>query len=163
MIDGVMIRELVTHADEHGYLFEMLRADWPEFQKFGQAYVSVTYPGIVKGWHFHKLQADHFIVASGMAKIALYDDRAGSPTRHELMEVVMGERRQRLLVIPPLVLHGVVALNNEPMMLINFPDYLYNAKEPDEQRIPYDKALRYSDGSEGPYNWFQRTEDDRHK
>jgi len=163
MIDGVVIRELVTHSDEHGYLFEMLRADWPEFQKFGQAYVSVTYPGIIKGWHFHRLQTDHFVVAKGSAKVALYDDRPGSRTRHELMEVVLGERRQRLLVIPRMVLHGLVALAGEPAMLINFPDYLYNAAEPDEQRLPHDMSLRYSDGREGPFCWFLVTEDVRHR
>jgi len=98
-----------------------------------------------------------------MAKIALYDDRPDSRPRHELMEVVMGERRQRLLVIPPFVLHGLLALDNEPMMLINFPDYLYNAKAPDENRMPYDKPLRYADGTEGAYRWVQRTEDEKHK
>lgn len=163
MIDGVVVRELVTHVDEHGYLFEMLRSDWPEFQRFGQSYVSVTYPGIIKGWHVHKLQTDHFVAVKGMAKIALYDDRPDSPTRHELMEVVMGERRQRLLVIPPNVLHGTLALNNEPVLIVNFPDYVYNPREPDEHRVPYDTPLRYTDGTEGPYCWFRTTEDERHK
>jgi dTDP-4-dehydrorhamnose 3,5-epimerase len=163
MIDGVVIRELVTHVDEHGYLFEMLRADWPEFEKFGQSYISVTYPGIIKGWHWHKLQTDHFVAIKGAAKIALYDNRPDSPTRHELMEIIIGERRQRLLLIPPQVLHGIIALNHEPVMIINFPDYLYNPADPDEQRLPHDAPLRYVDGMEAPYCWFQNTEDDRHK
>jgi dTDP-4-dehydrorhamnose 3,5-epimerase len=163
MIDGVVVRDLVTHVDEHGYLYEMLRADWPEFEKFGQAYVTVTYPGVIKGWHLHRLQTDHFVCVKGAMKVALFDDRPGSPTRHELMEVIIGEQRQRLLVIPIGVLHGVMALGNEPAMLINFPDFLYNAQEPDEQRVPYDASLRYADGTEAPYRWVQNTEDDRHK
>jgi len=77
--------------------------------------------------------------------------------------LVMAERRQRLLLIPPLVLHGIMALNNEPVMIINFPDYLYNPADPDEQRLPHDMPLRYADGTEAPYCWFQNTEDDRHK
>jgi dTDP-4-dehydrorhamnose 3,5-epimerase len=163
MIDGVIIRELVTHVDEHGYLFEMLRSDWPEFSQFGQSYVSVTYPGVIKGWHIHKLQTDHFVIVKGMAKIALYDDRPDSPTRHELMEVVMGERRQRLLVIPPNIMHGTLALNNEPVFVVNFPDFVYNAQSPDEHRLPYDMPLLLPDGTEKPYCWFQMTEDDKHK
>ena len=163
MINGVVVRELITHADEHGFLFEVLRADWPEFREFGQAYVSVTYPGIVKGWHYHTLQTDHFCVVKGMAKVPLYDDRPDSPTRHELMEVVLGERRQRLLVIPPYVLHGMVALNNEPAVLLNIPDFKYDYRSPDEQRLPYDKPLRYADGSEAPYTWFVKTEDAKHR
>ena len=28
------------------------------FSKFGQIYVSATYPGVVKAWHYHRLQTD---------------------------------------------------------------------------------------------------------
>ena len=158
MIEGVMIRDLVMHADEHGYLYEVLREDWPEYKRFGQVYVTVTYPGIIKGWHYHDLQTDHFCVIRGMAKIVLYDGRANSPTQHELMEVVMGEFKQSLLIIPHHVLHGVIALNNEPAWILNIPDVKYDYGNPDEQRMPYDKMLKRKDGSVKPYTWFRTTE-----
>ncbi|MHC4941513.1 MAG: polysaccharide biosynthesis C-terminal domain-containing protein [Planctomycetota bacterium] len=158
MIDGVMIRDLVVHADEHGFLYEILREDWPEFENFGQAYLTVTYPGVIKGWHYHDLQSDHFCVIKGMAKIVLYDDREGSPTRYELMEISMGEFRQKLLVFPPKVLHGVIALNNEPMWLLNFPDVKYNPENPDEHRMPHDMPIRRKDGTTAPYEWLRCTE-----
>ena len=158
MIDGVFIRDLVVHADEHGYLYEILRNDWPEFEKFGQAYLTVTYPGIIKGWHYHDLQADHFCVIKGMGKIVLYDDRENSPTRYELMEISVGEYRQKLVVFPPKILHGVMALNNEPMWIMNFPDYIYNAESPDEHRLPFDTPIRRKDGTVAPYQWFRNTE-----
>ena len=47
-IDGVHVKPLKLIADERGYLMEMLRVDDPFFSKFGQAYVSATYPGVVK-------------------------------------------------------------------------------------------------------------------
>jgi dTDP-4-dehydrorhamnose 3,5-epimerase-like enzyme len=47
-IAGVVIKPLKLVADERGYLMEMLRADDPFFTTFGQAYVSATYPGVVK-------------------------------------------------------------------------------------------------------------------
>ena len=41
-------------ADERGWLMEILRADETDlFTKFGQVYVSATYPGVVKAWHYH--------------------------------------------------------------------------------------------------------------
>ncbi|MBI4878369.1 MAG: dTDP-4-dehydrorhamnose 3,5-epimerase family protein [Planctomycetes bacterium] len=158
MIDGVVFRDLVVHADEHGYLYEMLRADWPEFREFGQAYLTSTYPGVIKGWHFHEKQSDHFCVIKGMAKVVLYDNRKGSPTQRELNEFSFGEHRQKLLVFPPRVLHGIIALNNEPVWIINFPDFLYDYKNPDEHRVPWNTPLERADGSLAPYEWFRHTE-----
>lgn len=158
MIDGVSVRDLVVHADDHGYLYEILRADWPEFENFGQAYLTVTYPGVIKGWHYHDLQSDHFCVIKGMAKIVLYDDREGSPTRYELMEVTVGEFRQKLVVFPPKILHGVIALNGEPAWIINFPDVVYNPEKPDEHRLAHDHPIRRKSGTTAPYPWYRYTE-----
>lgn len=158
MIDGVMIRDLVVHADEHGFLYEILKEDWPEFEKFGQAYLTVTYPGVIKGWHYHDFQSDHFCVVKGMCKIVMYDDREGSPTRYELMEVSCGENRQMLVVFPPKLMHGIVPLGNEAVWLLNFPDVKYNVESPDEHRFPHDLPIRRKDGTVAPYEWLRLTE-----
>ena len=44
LIDGASARTLRVVPDERGWLMEVLRADDPEFTKFGQVYVSATYP-----------------------------------------------------------------------------------------------------------------------
>ena len=54
MIDGVMIKKLKVIADERGRLMEILRADDEMFTGFGQVYMTTAYPGVVKGWHYHK-------------------------------------------------------------------------------------------------------------
>ena len=36
-IDGVRVRKLRLIPDERGWLMELLRADWEEFEAFGQA------------------------------------------------------------------------------------------------------------------------------
>ena len=80
MIDGVRVKQLKVIPDERGRLMEMLRSDDGLFQKFGQVYVSVAYPGVVKGWHYHKVQTDYFTIISGMMKVVLYDGRPDSAT-----------------------------------------------------------------------------------
>jgi len=50
-------------------------SDDPMFEKFGQVYMTSAYPGVVKAWHFHKKQTDHFCVVKGMMKVVLYDSR----------------------------------------------------------------------------------------
>ncbi|RMD96449.1 MAG: dTDP-4-dehydrorhamnose 3,5-epimerase, partial [Deltaproteobacteria bacterium] len=73
MIEGVRLKRLHPIPDERGYLMEMLRADDDLFLKFGQIYMTTAYPGVVKAWHYHKVQYDHFVVVRGMMKVVLYD------------------------------------------------------------------------------------------
>lgn len=149
MIDGVTTKELRVIPDERGFLMEMLRCDDEIFQKFGQVYLSVAYPGVVKGWHYHKKQTDNFVVVRGMLKVVLYDQREGSKTHGVVNEFFMGEKNPILLVIPPMVVHGVKAVGSEPGYLVNCPTEPYNHSEPDEYRFdPH--------GGDIPYDWGRK-------
>ncbi|MGD8415101.1 MAG: dTDP-4-dehydrorhamnose 3,5-epimerase family protein [Candidatus Latescibacterota bacterium] len=149
MIDGVQIKNLKVIPDERGYLMEMLRCDDPFYQKFGQIYLTVAYPGVVKGWHYHKVQTDHFVCVKGMLKVALYDDREGSHTRGEVNEFFLGEHNPVLLVIPNGVLHGMKGIGAEPGYLINVPTEPYSYDDPDEYRVhPHDNDI--------PYDWDRK-------
>lgn len=149
LIEGVRIKELQLLPDERGFLVEILRSDDEIFERFGQVYVTVAYPGVVKGWHYHKLQTDFFTVVSGMMKIVLYDERPDSPTRGEVNEFFMGELNPLLITIPPGVLHGMKAIGTKPGYVVNCPTEPYNHDEPDEYRVdPHD--------SDVPYDWARK-------
>jgi dTDP-4-dehydrorhamnose 3,5-epimerase len=149
LIQGVNVKPLKVIADERGYLMEMMRADDPFFQRFGQSYVSVAYPGVVKGWHYHKVQTDHFVIVKGMMKVVLYDQREGSPTKGLLNEFFMGEKNPILVTIPPGVVHGMKGIGTEPAMLVNVPTEMYQYDKPDEYRIdPHSKDI--------PYDWTRK-------
>ncbi|MFQ5871825.1 MAG: dTDP-4-dehydrorhamnose 3,5-epimerase family protein [Candidatus Geothermarchaeales archaeon] len=149
MIDGLMVKKLRQIHDERGYLMEMLRSDWPEFERFGQCYLTVAYPGVVKAWHYHKVQTDHFVVLKGTAKVVCYDNREGSKSKGEVNEFFPGEHNPMLIKIPPLVLHGFKSVGGEAAYLVNLPTELYHYDEPDEYRLPYDSP-------EVPYDWAVR-------
>jgi dTDP-4-dehydrorhamnose 3,5-epimerase len=136
MIEGVKVKELKVIPDDRGSLMEMFRSDDPDFQRFGQVYMTMVYPGVVKAWHFHKKQTDHFVCVSGMAKVALYDDREGSPTRGETNTFVIGWQRQRMVIIPPGVFHGFTPVGSDPAYIINVPTELFDYENPDEFRRP---------------------------
>ena len=125
---------------------EMLRSDWEEFERFGQVYITAAYPGVVKGWHYHKKQTDHFVCVHGMAKVVLYDGRKGSPTHGEVNEFFMGKLSPTLLKIPPGVMHGFKGIGQEVTLIVNVPTELYNYDEPDEYRLP-------PDTDQVPYDW----------
>lgn len=146
MIDGVIVKQLKVIPDERGYLMEMLRRDEEIYQGFGQTYVTACYPGVVKGWHYHHKQTDHFVCVSGMAKVVLYDSREGSATKGQVQEFFMGERNPILLKIPPLVMHGFKAIGTRMALIINIPTEVYNYREPDEHRVAWDSP-------DIPYDW----------
>jgi len=134
MIEGVKKAPLTRRADDRGFVTEILRSDDEHFTKFGQVYVATCRRGVAKAWHAHRFQTDYFYIVKGTAKIGLYDDREGSPTRGEYMTVIMGEEGEDiLLVIPPGVWHGQMALS-EMSYLINIPSEPYNRQNPDELR-----------------------------
>ncbi|MBI3600208.1 MAG: dTDP-4-dehydrorhamnose 3,5-epimerase family protein [Nitrospinae bacterium] len=149
MIEGVKIKKLKVIADERGRLMEMLRCDEDIFEKFGQVYMTAVYPGVVKGWHYHKVQNDNFVVVRGMVKVVLYDDREGSPTKGKIDEFFMGEHNPILLHIPRLVFHGFKGIGVEEAIVINCPTEPYNYKTPDECRIdPHKNNI--------PYDWSRK-------
>jgi dTDP-4-dehydrorhamnose 3,5-epimerase len=138
MIRGVRKIPLARHADDRGYLTEVLRSDDPHFVRFGQVYVTMRRKGLITAWHAHRLQTDAFYVAKGTCKVGLYDDREDSPTRERYMQVILGEEgEETLLVIPPGVWHGHMPLS-ETAHLINVVSETYNPEAPDELRRPVD-------------------------
>ena len=112
MIDGVKVAKLKVIPDERGRLMEMVRADEDDFIRFGQVYMTTAYPGVVKGWHYHKKQYDNMVVVSGMMKIVLYDNRKDSPTHGEINEFFAGPYNPIRLTIPPGVCHGFKCISS---------------------------------------------------
>lgn len=151
MIEGVAIKGLKLIPDDRGFLMEMLRCDEAVFEQFGQVYLTGCKTGVVKAWHYHKEQADHFVCIFGKALVVLYDMRQGSPTRGSVQEFILEAPPCRdhapiLLRIPPLVVHGFTVLEGEEARIINIPTQPYRYDSPDEYRFPWNS-------DEIPYRW----------
>ncbi|UCB52015.1 MAG: dTDP-4-dehydrorhamnose 3,5-epimerase family protein [Candidatus Zixiibacteriota bacterium] len=145
MIDGVTVKKLRVIPDERGRLMEILRSDDEIFSRFGQVYMTTAYPGVVKGWHYHKRQTDHIAVVKGMLKLVLYDDRDDSSTKGEINEFFLGEHHPVLVKIPPLVLHGFKCMSEEEAICINVPSEVYDYDQPDEFRVdPHKNDIPYA-------------------
>jgi len=149
MIDQARVKRLTCHCDERGRLMEMLRRDDDLFIEFGQVYMTTAYPGVVKAWHYHRHQTDHFVVVRGMAKIVLYDPREESPTRGEVNEFFAGEFNPILVQIPAMVYHGFKCISEHEAIIVNTPTNVYNYAAPDEYRVaPDDPSI--------PYDWGRK-------
>jgi dTDP-4-dehydrorhamnose 3,5-epimerase len=144
-IDGVNVKELIVHPDDRGRLFEILRSDEAIFKKFGQVYVTTAYPGVIKGWHYHKLQTDYFTCIHGLARLVLYDARENSRTRGKVMEFLLGPLEPKLVSIPPEVYHGFQCVSEFEAIMLNTPTEPYNAQHPDEYRLdPFSPEVPYT-------------------
>jgi dTDP-4-dehydrorhamnose 3,5-epimerase len=148
-IEGVKVKPLRVIPDERGWLMEILRADDPElFSKFGQVYVSATYPGVVKAWHYHRHQDDHFACVAGMVKLVLVDTREDSATQGSVNEFFLGAQNPAIVRVPKLVYHGWKCIGVEPSLVVNVPTEPYKYDEPDEYRLAPHGTL--------PYDWARQ-------
>lgn len=148
MIQGVSIHPLQQIADDRGKVMHMLRRDDPWFERFGEIYFSLAYPGVIKGWHLHKEMTLNYAVIKGRIKLVLYDDREDSPTRNTLQEILTGEDNYGLITIPPKIWNGFKAIGMEPALVANCATEPHDPSEivrlePFTDNIPYDWGVKH--------------------
>ena len=147
-IHDVRVRPLRRIPDERGAILHMLRADDEAFERFGEIYFSLVYPGVVKGWHIHKRVTLNYAVPVGMVKLVCYDDRDGSPTRGTVQELHLGELNYALVTVPPMVWNGFKGEGTKPAFVANCatephdPDEI-TRMDPFGGGIPYDWSLKH--------------------
>ena len=143
MIKGVEIHPLKVIKDERGQIMHMLRTDDKHFRKFGEIYFSVVFPGRVKAWHIHREMTLNYAVPVGQILMVLFDDREGSPTKGELMEIPLGDTDYSLVTVPPKVWNGFPGKSNFPALVANCADLPHAPDEisrmdPFSGKIPYE-------------------------
>ncbi len=147
LLEGVQIKPLKLIPDDRGRLTEILRSDDPIYEQFGQVYVTTAKPGVIKAWHYHKRQADHWVCLAGRARVGLYDPREGSATRGKSNEFFMTPEEPFLVKIPIEVYHGFKGMDPvKETMIMNVSTQPYDYSTPDEYRVdPYDPKI--------PFDW----------
>ena len=162
-LKGVKTYEINVLPDERGFFSEALRADWKEFledEQVTQINLSYSYPNIVRAWHKHtRGQIDHFLVVKGTMKICAYDEETG-----KMAEVIASDKKLTVVRIPGKYLHGTKTVSNEPSLLVYFVNRLYDYKEPDELRSPWNDQTIVPTEINGnkndprvgkPWDWFR--------
>lgn len=148
-IEGVLVRDLVKHVDQRGWLMEIFREDeldqslWPVM-----GYISFTQPGVTRGPHEHADQADNFcFLGPSNFRVYLWDNRKDSPTYNHKQVVTAGEDAARSVIIPAGVVHAYKNIGPVPGMVVNCPNRLFagaGKKEPvDEIRHEADPNTIY--------------------
>lgn len=137
-IEGVKVKKLIKHTDDRGFFMEVIRDDDNFLKRFGQFSMSLSYPGVIKAFHYHKRQDDLWFFPKGNAQVVLVDMREDSPTKGETNVFYMGENNPIMIVIPVGVAHGYRVLGNEPAIITYVTTESYDPNNPDEYRIAWD-------------------------
>lgn len=137
MIEGVFLKNLITHSDERGFFREVIRETDDIFREgFGQLSHSLVYAGVVKAWHFHKIQTQWTYVVCGLLKVVLHDMRSQSLSYGRTMEFLIGDNQpSRVYVFPQGVIHGYRCIYG-PAHVIYVTSGTYDPSE--EGRISHD-------------------------
>ena len=143
--------------DERGFFAEILRDDWKDLlseDKLVQANLSFTYPGMIRAWHRHdRGQVDYFVVLKGSLKICAYDDKPGSSTKGQLDEIVASGEKLQVVRIPGHYWHGTKTLGDKASLTVYCVNRLYDMKNPDEERRPWNDSAIIDPKTSKPFDW----------
>jgi len=138
MINGVKIKKIERFFDDRGFFSEVVKFGEEVFKEIKQTSYTETYPGVIKAFHWHEKQQDIWFPVKGNIQIVLYDLRADSPTKGETQVIYAGESNPLVVLIPAGVAHGYRVLGEKTAGLFYHTSEVYDAKNPDEKRIPFD-------------------------
>ncbi len=146
LIADVQVNPFPVWPDDRGYFLEVARLGQGLIDEFPYATTQVSaalnYPGIIKAFHYHKLQTDYWVPAAGLLQVALVDLRLGSRTYGLKNTFYVGALRPWQFLIPPGVAHGYKVIGEQPSVLIYVTNRTYDPN--DEGRIAYnDPQIAY--------------------
>ena len=141
LIESLGMRDINKNVDERGFFSELIRDDWKDLlksDKIVQFNLSYSYPGIVRAWHRHNMgQFDCFTCIDGAVKVCAYNDRPDSATFGEIDEIILSRERLMQLKVPGVLWHGYMVVSDKPATVLYGVNKLYDYKNPDEERRPW--------------------------
>ncbi len=81
-------------------------------------------------------------------KICAYDDKTGG-----LDEIITGEDKLQIVKVPGHYWHGTKTVGNEPSLTVYFTTRLYDYKNPDEERRPWNDSAIIDPNTKKPFDW----------
>lgn len=126
-IPGVTIGELTPFTDNRGWLIELFRHDElpSEFHPV-MCYLSMTRPGVARGPHEHREQADLFaFLGPSTFRLYLWDMRPHSETFKTSCHFDLGEPNRAVVIVPPGVVHAYKNIGTVDGIVYNAPNRLY--------------------------------------
>ena len=149
-IEGVVIRPIIKHSDNRGWLAELFRQDeLPADLQPLMSYVSMTQSGVMRGPHEHCEQTDIFcFLGPSTFRLYLWDNRPVSNTpRTPDFTADFGEINPAVVIVPPGVVHAYRNVGKGEGLVFNAPNRLFMGRGRNEAV----DEIRYEGRSDSPF------------
>jgi UDP-2-acetamido-2,6-beta-L-arabino-hexul-4-ose reductase len=113
--------DLFLHKDDRGHLSEVIKT-----KVGGQAFFSVTKPGITRGNHFHRRKIERFCVVEGEALIKLR--KIGTA---EVIEYRVSGEKPATIDMPIFYTHNITNVGDRDMYTLFWSNELFNPEDSD--------------------------------
>lgn len=114
-------------SDERGWFLKIINGEEGNISFHeGEVYLTMAYPGQVRGNHYHFETNEWFTVVQGVARVLAID-----PVSKEEMEWILDGKEPVSLYIPAGVAHAFlnISQNQDTMLLAAYADRLYDPKD----------------------------------
>lgn len=148
-IHDVVVKALGKYLDERGWLAELFRSDEIDASFLpAMAYISMTRPGVARGPHEHREQADCFaFIGPSNFKVFLWDTRDDSPSRGVKQVIYGGGDSPVMVIVPAGIVHAYKNIGGEDGIVFNAPNRLYAGAG---KRSPVDE-IRHEEETGSPF------------
>ena len=116
-----LAQQLYLNSDNRGFLFEVVKE-----MSGGQAFFSLTKPGIIRGNHFHTRKVERFCVVSGDAIIRLR--KIGDA---KINEYKVSGNNPVAIDIPIYYTHNIENIGTSDLLTLFWSNEIYNPDKPD--------------------------------
>lgn len=142
-MEGVTLTPLKIIPSPLGSVYHALKSHESSFSGFGEAYFSEVNSGVIKGWKKHTKMILNVVVPVGAIRFVLYDDREGSSTKGDIMEVELSKDNYKRLTVPPGIYMAFKGISPDTNLLLNLASIPHDPNEAvglelKNNLIPYD-------------------------
>lgn len=132
--------KLKNNKDKRGFFIEIFKLSQINFKsKMTQISHSLIRKNIIKGWHFHKKQAQWNYLLKGKIKVFLIDNRKNSKTYNKIKSFSINANHEKVIYFfPPNIGHAYITYSKENHMIYGTSGY-YNKNE--EYKKNFNKNL----------------------
>lgn len=115
--------------DNRGWLTELIKSE-----NSGQIFISKSYPGVIRGNHYHDTKVEKFCLVQGKAIIKLRNI-----LKNEVIKYYVSDEKIEIVDIPPGYTHSIENIGEKEMIVIFWADEVFNPDEADTYYLGVEK------------------------
>lgn len=135
MIDGVLLTPQRVIDVSGGDVLHVMKQMENGYSGFGEAYFSMVESGTIKGWKKHNQMVLNLVVPIGEVRFVLFDDREGSATAGEIMDIKLSQSHYSRLTLPSGIWFAFQGISSEISLLLNIASIPHDPDEIERKGI----------------------------